>query len=54
MIGSEFAGRHQQYEMFYAGAPFVVRGVYAYHNFGYADAVASVEEFLSGYDVPTS
>lgn len=21
-IGSEFAGRHQQYEMFYAGAPF--------------------------------
>ena len=22
-IGSEFAGRHAQYEMFYAGAPFV-------------------------------
>lgn len=54
VIGSEFAGRHQQYEMFYAGAPFVVRGVYAYHNFGYADAVAAVEQFLSGYSVPAS
>jgi len=25
MVGSEFAGRHQQYEKFYAGAPFIVR-----------------------------
>ena len=25
LVGSEFAGRHQQYEMFYAGAPFVVK-----------------------------
>ncbi|MGH3663903.1 MAG: 4-hydroxyphenylacetate 3-hydroxylase family protein, partial [Micromonosporaceae bacterium] len=25
VIGSEFASRHQQYEMFYAGAPFLVR-----------------------------
>jgi len=25
-IGSEFAGRHTQYEMFYAGAQFVTRG----------------------------
>jgi 4-hydroxyphenylacetate 3-monooxygenase len=24
-IGSEFAGRHQQYEMFYAGDPSVVQ-----------------------------
>jgi 4-hydroxyphenylacetate 3-monooxygenase len=51
MIGSEFAGRHQQYEMFYAGAPFVVRGVYAFRNFGYAGALAEVEEFLAGYGV---
>lgn len=51
VIGSEFAGRHQQYEMFYAGAPFVVRGVYAYRNFAYDGAVAEVESFLSGYGV---
>ena len=25
-IGSEFASRHTQYEMFYAGAQFVTRG----------------------------
>jgi len=34
IIGSEFAGRHQQYEMFYAGAPFVVKGAYTYRNCG--------------------
>ncbi|MFF8473426.1 4-hydroxyphenylacetate 3-hydroxylase family protein [Streptomyces sp. NPDC015414] len=28
-VGSEFAGRHQQYEKFYAGAGFIVRG----HNY---------------------
>ncbi|MBC3190366.1 4-hydroxyphenylacetate 3-hydroxylase [Pseudonocardia sp. C8] len=49
VIGSEFAGRHQQYEMFYAGAPFVVRGVYAFRNFGYQDAVEDVDAFLAGY-----
>ena len=25
MVGSEFAGRHQQYEKFYAGASFIIR-----------------------------
>ena len=25
VVGSEFAGRHQHYEMFYAGAPFIVK-----------------------------
>jgi 4-hydroxyphenylacetate 3-monooxygenase len=39
--------------MFYAGAPFVVRGVYAFRNFGYDAAVADVEAFLSGYTVET-
>ena len=29
LIGSEFAGRHLQYEKFYAGASFIVRN----HNF---------------------
>ncbi|MDE0728113.1 MAG: hypothetical protein OSB82_16820, partial [Alphaproteobacteria bacterium] len=26
LVGSEFAGRHQQYEKFYAGASFIIRG----------------------------
>lgn len=54
VIGSEFAGRHQQYEMFYAGAPFVVKGAYTYRNFGYEKHVASVDQFLAEYDVANS
>lgn len=49
-IGSEFAGRHQQYELFYSGAPFVVKG-YAFRNFDYDGPLASVEEFLASYGV---
>lgn len=48
-VGSEFAGRHHQYEMFYAGAPFVVKG-YAYRNYGFDEPLAEVESFLSSYD----
>jgi 4-hydroxyphenylacetate 3-monooxygenase len=51
IIGSEFAGRHQQYELFYAGAPFVVKGVYTYRNFGYEQQVAELDEFLAGYGI---
>jgi 4-hydroxyphenylacetate 3-monooxygenase len=47
-IGSEFAGRHHQYEMFYAGAPFVARG-YAMRNYGYDEALDSADSFLAGY-----
>ncbi len=50
-VGSEFAGRHQQYELFYAGAPFVVKG-YAFRNFDYDTPVRTVEEFLASYDAP--
>lgn len=52
VLGSEFAGRHHQYEMFYAGAPFVARN-YSFRNYGYEEAVASVDDFLSGYDLDT-
>jgi 4-hydroxyphenylacetate 3-monooxygenase len=47
-VGSEFAGRHHQYELFYAGAPFVAKG-YAYRNYGYEQPVADVEAFLASY-----
>lgn len=49
IIGSEFAGRHQQYELFYAGAPFVVKGAYTFRNYGYEKQVAELDEFLAGY-----
>ncbi len=48
-VGSEFAGRHHQYEMFYAGAPFVVKG-YAYRNYDFEPALDAVNGFLSSYD----
>jgi 4-hydroxyphenylacetate 3-monooxygenase len=48
-VGSEFAGRHQQYEKFYAGAPFIVRThMYRHYNFGLSDRL--VDKALSGYD----
>lgn len=52
-VGSEFGSRHLQYEMFYAGAPFVVKG-YAYRNYGYDEAIAEVDRFLGTYAAATS
>lgn len=51
-IGTEFGGRHHQYEMFYAGAPYVAKG-YAYRNYGYEQAVEGVDAFLRSYGVET-
>jgi 4-hydroxyphenylacetate 3-monooxygenase len=52
IVGSEFGGRHQQYEMFYAGAPYVAKG-YAYRNYGYDEALRSAETFLASYGLPS-
>lgn len=52
-VGSEFAGRHHQYEMFYAGAPFVVKG-YAYRNYGFEGPVGEVDSFLASYSPDTA
>ncbi|HEY1215658.1 MAG TPA: 4-hydroxyphenylacetate 3-hydroxylase C-terminal domain-containing protein, partial [Bryobacteraceae bacterium] len=51
VIGSEFAGRHQQYEMFYNGAPFAVKG-HAFRNYGFNEPLALVERFLQSYTLP--
>jgi 4-hydroxyphenylacetate 3-monooxygenase len=48
LIGSEFAGRHHQYEMFYAGAPFVVK-LRMFSNYDYAAAGRLVDSALAGY-----
>lgn len=52
IVGSEFAGRHLQYEKFYAGATFTVRA----HNFreapwGHFHRI--VDDLMAGYDVPS-
>ena len=50
LIGSEFAGRHDQYEMFYAGAPFVVKSrMYQAYNFDKSRDL--VDAALKGYDL---
>ncbi|MGN0063562.1 MAG: 4-hydroxyphenylacetate 3-hydroxylase family protein [Nocardioides sp.] len=46
LVGSEFAGRHVQYERFYSGAAPVVKG-YAFRHYPFADAEALVDGFLS-------
>lgn len=47
-IGSEFASRHIQYEMFYAGAPMVTRA-HAYRTCDWAGATSLVDRFMAGY-----
>jgi 4-hydroxyphenylacetate 3-monooxygenase len=52
LVGSEFAGRHQQYEKFYAGAGFIVRG----HNFREAPwdrFHGVVDDLMSSYTYPS-
>jgi 4-hydroxyphenylacetate 3-monooxygenase len=51
LIGSEFAARHHQYEMFYAGAPSVSKG-HAFRTYRFDEAVAQVDDFLSTYGLP--
>jgi 4-hydroxyphenylacetate 3-monooxygenase len=48
-IGSEFASRHTQYEMFYGG-PGYVNGGRSYRTYDWAGALGLVDELLSGYD----
>ncbi len=49
MVGSEFAGRHQQYEKFYAGASFIVRN-HSFRETDWAGFNRIVESLMAGYD----
>jgi 4-hydroxyphenylacetate 3-monooxygenase len=49
-LGSEFGSRHLQYEMFYAGAPFVVK-MRMFQNYDFESAVALVDDLLDSYDL---
>ncbi len=50
-LGSEFAGRQIQYEMFYAGAPFVTRG-HSFRTYDWKEADALVSA-IAGADTET-
>lgn len=49
-IGSEFASRHTQYEMFYAGATFVTKG-HSYRTYDWDKGRLMVDTLLSSYDL---
>jgi 4-hydroxyphenylacetate 3-monooxygenase len=49
-VGSEFGSRHQQYEMFYAGANMVTRG-HAFRTCDWERATGMVDSFMSSYDL---
>ena len=51
LIGSEFAGRHLQYEKFYAGASFIVRN-HNYREAPWAGYEKVVEDLMASYGVP--
>jgi len=53
VIGSEFAGRHQSYEKFYAGASFVVKN-YSYLHAPWASFNKTVDDLLGSYDAPNA
>lgn len=50
-LGSEFASRHVQYEMFYAGASFVTRG-HSYRSFDWSKCKGMVDALLASYPTP--
>lgn len=52
-VGSEFASRHQQYEMFYAGAQFVTRG-HSARTYDWANAAGLVDDILGQYTLEDS
>lgn len=49
-VGSEFGSRHQQYEMFYAGATFVTKG-HSYRTYDWASADKLVQTMLDSYNL---
>ncbi|MCA0044859.1 4-hydroxyphenylacetate 3-hydroxylase family protein [Celeribacter litoreus] len=51
-VGSEFASRHTQYEMFYAGATFVTKG-HSFRTFDWDNCTGLVDRMLDTYDLDT-
>jgi len=53
MVGSEFAGRHQQYEKFYAGASFIIRN-HSFRETDWGAFTAIVDELIGSYGFPAA
>ncbi len=51
LLGSDFAGRHMQYEKFYAGPAFAMNN-YSYLDGHWKEWAASVDEIMASYDAP--
>ncbi len=51
LVGSEFAGRHMQYEKFYAGASFIIRN-HSFREAPWEYFHEVVDGLLKSYDVP--
>ena len=49
-VGSEFASRHLQYEMFYAGAQFVTRG-HSYRTYDWDRATGMAKKVTGSYQL---
>jgi 4-hydroxyphenylacetate 3-monooxygenase len=49
-IGSEFASRHLQYEMFFAGATYVTKA-HSFRTYDWPRATEFVDRVLAGYDI---
>ena len=49
-VGSEFASRHTQYEMFYSGATFVTKG-HSFRTFDWDRCTQMVDQMLDGYSL---
>jgi 4-hydroxyphenylacetate 3-monooxygenase len=52
LLGSDFAGRHMQYEKFYAGPSFVMN-MYSNSTAPWKSWTADVETLMAGYDTTT-
>jgi 4-hydroxyphenylacetate 3-monooxygenase len=48
LVGSEFAGRHHQYEKFYAGAAFIVRN-HSYREAPWDEFYKIADDLLTSY-----
>jgi 4-hydroxyphenylacetate 3-monooxygenase len=51
LLGSDFAGRHAQYEKFYAGPGFVMNS-YSYGAGSWDEWAGSVDELLASIETP--
>jgi 4-hydroxyphenylacetate 3-monooxygenase len=51
VVGSEFAGRHLQYEKFYAGAAFIIRN-HSHRETDWGEFNRLVDDFMASYGYP--